>query len=63
MEEKPTAKVINLMDALRQSLREKGGDEAEQKKPVRKAPVKSRTRKATPPKSDKPKRAPTRKAS
>ncbi|MFT4077020.1 MAG: Ku protein [Asticcacaulis sp.] len=56
LEEKPVAKVINLMDALRQSLREKGGEET----PVRKAPARSRTRKATPPKSDKPKR-PTRK--
>ena len=67
MEEKPTAKVINLMDALRQSLREKdehenGGDEAQlaEKKPARKATVKSRTRKAVPPKSDK--KAPARKA-
>jgi DNA end-binding protein Ku len=60
MEEKPTAKVINLMDALRQSLREKGGDETPAK-PARKATVKSRTRKAVPPKSDK--KAPARKAS
>lgn len=62
MEEKPTARVINLMDALRQSLREKGGDEgsAAEKKPDRKAPVRSRTRKAVPPKSDKPKRAPAK---
>ena len=51
MEEKPTAKVINLMDALRQSLREKGGEEAPVK-PARKATIKSRTRKAVPPKSD-----------
>ena len=68
MEEKPAAKVINLMDALRQSLREKGGEEApakasaEEKKTARKAPVRSRTRKATPPKSDKPKKAQARKA-
>ena len=64
MEDKPTAKVINLMDALRQSLREKDGDEpaVEKEKPARKAPVRSRTRKATPPKSDKPKKAPARKA-
>ncbi|MCR6659869.1 MAG: Ku protein [Asticcacaulis sp.] len=64
MEDKPTAKVINLMDALRQSLREKDGDEpaVEKEKPARKAPVRSRTRKATPPKSDKPKKTPTRKA-
>ncbi len=64
MEDKPTAKVINLMDALRQSLREKDGDEAsaKEKKPARKAPVRSRTRKATPPKSDKSKKAPARKA-
>jgi DNA end-binding protein Ku len=67
MEEKPTAKVINLMDALRQSLREKNGREkgeeaaAEEKKPARKAPIKSRTRKAVPPKSDK--KASARKAS
>lgn len=59
MEEKPTAKVINLMDALRQSLREKGGEEAPVK-PARKTTVKSRTRKAVPPKSDK--KAPARKA-
>lgn len=64
MEDKPTAKVINLMDALRQSLREKDGDEPAvgKEKPARKAPVRSRTRKATPPKSDKPKKAPARKA-
>ena len=64
MEDKPTAKVINLMDALRQSLREKDGDEpsVEKEKPARKAPVRSRTRKATPPKSDKPKKAQARKA-
>ncbi|CAM3339860.1 non-homologous end joining protein Ku [Asticcacaulis taihuensis] len=64
MEDKPTARVINLMDALRQSLREKDGDEpaVEKEKPARKAPVRSRTRKATPPKSDKPKKAPARKA-
>jgi DNA end-binding protein Ku len=64
MEDKPTAKVINLMDALRQSLREKHGDEpaVEKEKPARKAPVRSRTRKATPPKSDKPKKAQARKA-
>ncbi len=63
MEEKPAAKVINLMDALRQSLREKGGEApVEEKKPARKTPVKSRTRKATPPKSDKPRRVPARKA-
>ena len=64
MEDKPTAKVINLMDALRQSLREKDGDEvsAKEQKPARKAPVRSRTRKATPPKSDKPKKAQARKA-
>ncbi|MGN6209346.1 non-homologous end joining protein Ku [Asticcacaulis sp.] len=64
MEDKPTAKVINLMDALRQSLREKDGDEPAvgKEKPARKAPVRSRTRKATPPKSDKPKKTPTRKA-
>ncbi|WP_303829796.1 non-homologous end joining protein Ku [Asticcacaulis taihuensis] len=64
MEDKPTARVINLMDALRQSLREKDGDEPAvgKEKPARKAPVRSRTRKATPPKSDKPKKAPARKA-
>lgn len=64
MEDKPTARVINLMDALRQSLREKDGDEpaVEKEKPARKTPVGSRTRKATPPKSDKPKKAQARKA-
>lgn len=64
MEDKPTAKVINLMDALRQSLREKDDDEPAvgKEKPARKAPVRSRTRKATPPKSDKPKKAQARKA-
>lgn len=59
-EERPTAKVVNLMDALRQSLREKGGSDVPAKP---KTPAPKRTRKATPPKSTEKAKAPARKAS
>lgn len=57
-EEKPTGKVVNLMDALRKSLKDQGGADNDNNKPAKKSPTKPAAKKPAAKKPLKPKPKP-----